>query len=364
MSEAILTTPFHQWHQTHNARMVPFAGWEMPIQYSTIVAEHQAVRKTVGLFDISHMGRLWFRGDQAQKAIETLTTCSAGALSIGRVKYAMVLNENAGIIDDILVYRTAEAEWLLVVNASNRLAVLDQLQRLEFADQVEDATQTQAMLAIQGPKAFEVLSELISVSTETLKYYRCVKTEYSGEEVLVSRTGYTGETGLEVIGSNDLLLKLADQLVPLIEKHEGALCGLGCRDTLRLEAGMPLYGHELDLQTTPLEADLEFAISWKNELFVGHEKLVAQKQSGIEKRRVALVMEGKRAAREGVQIFLAGEQEAVGQITSGTYSPTLEHPIAMGYLPVDLADSDVSLEVDLRGKRLPIQRASLPFYSR
>jgi aminomethyltransferase len=356
----MLTTPFHNWHATHGARVVDFAGWHMPIQYTTITDEHHAVRKRAGLFDIAHMGRLRFSGADASRLLDHLLTNDVSALKIGQVRYALVCCDDGGILDDVLVYRF-ETSYLLVVNASNREKILTWIeqQRGGFDAKVEDLTFDQPMVAIQGPEALGVAEKVLGIPLAAMKYYTAAEIEYAGRPAIVSRTGYTGEDGVEVIVPTAVALQLWESLS---SSTCVTPCGLGCRDTLRLEAAMPLYGHELDETIDPLTAGLEFAVKLKKPEFIGREALVRRAAAGCDQIRVGLQLTGRRIAREGAAIL--ADDTPVGRVTSGTFSPTLEKPIAMAYVNREVAGEGRQLSVDIRGQREPATVVPLPFYRR
>lgn len=359
----MLHTALHAWHTAHHGRMVDFAGWEMPVQYSSIVAEHQAVRTAAGLFDIAHMGRLKFTGPDAVRFLDYLVTNDVAGLQLGQIRYALVTNEQGGILDDVLVYRFADFH-LLVVNASNRLKILDWIERHrgKFQVAVEDLTTTHFMLALQGPKALELMEPLVDVELAGLKYYTGAPAAVQGVPGLVSRTGYTGEDGCEVIVPLASALRLWETLIER-GAAEGLLpAGLGCRDTLRLEAAMPLYGHELNEIIDPLTAGLAFGVKLGAKDFIGRAALAAIKANPKPIRRVGLELAGKRIAREGAVVF-SGDRE-IGNVTSGTFSPTLQKSIAMGYIAAAQSTVGTDVTVDIRGSREPAKVVKLPFYKR
>jgi aminomethyltransferase len=358
-----LRTPFYNWHASHGGRIVEFGGWEMPVQYSSIVAEHQAVRQAAGLFDISHMGRIRFTGPQAVGLLDHLVTNNVGSLSPGQIQYALVVNEQGGILDDVLVYRFHDFH-LLVVNASNRRKILDWIDhhKSAFNATVEDQTLSQCMLALQGPYAAKLLQPFVEHDLSSILYYHGVTTRVSGVAAIVSRTGYTGEDGFEVILPAAEGPRLWEALLEQGAAQGVLPCGLGCRDTLRLEAAMPLYGHELNDQTDPYTAGLGFAVKLDKREFIGKAALAGCKSSTSRKRRVGLELEGKRIAREGAPVLAAGSP--IGHVTSGTFSPTLQKSIAMAYVPADHAAIGTPLEVDIRGQRVAAKVVKLPFYKR
>ena len=399
-----MRTPLYDWHVAHGARMVDFAGWDMPIQYSTIIEEHQAVRQHAGLFDISHMGRLWFDGPDSLDLIQTVFTNDAATMKIGQVRYGLVCNEAGGILDDVLVYRFPQA-WLMVVNASNRDKILGWLsqQRGKRNVKVDDLTLRRGMMALQGPQALRLTTELLqaagwsgAAAIGSLKYYFSAElagpaaaTGNSGAAI-VSRTGYTGEDGFEIIVDNARLVEHCDLLLRLAQRLGIDLkpCGLGARDTLRLEAGMPLYGHELNEDIDPFQAGLAWAVKLdklsppvqgepgKIKLsppseggaggvpipWIGKTALETRRQDSTLRRRIGLELEGKRIAREGSALLAEGKE--VGRICSGTFSPTLQKTIAMGYVDPARQQVGTMLEVDIRGKTTPARVLPLPFYKR
>lgn len=359
----MLKTACYDWHVACGGRMVDFAGWEMPVQYSSIIEEHHAVRRAAGLFDIAHMGRLIFRGAEACELLDSLVTNDVTQLAVGQIRYAMVVNEQGGILDDVLIYRF-ESYYLLVVNASNRLKIVDWIAEHSggFDATVSDVTTEQFMLALQGPKAIDILNPLVTDDISALKYYTGFETTLSGITAVVTRTGYTGEDGFEVILPVEHAAEFWETLIAR-GKDVGLLpAGLGCRDTLRLEAAMPLYGHEMDESTDPWTAGLGFGVRLKAGDFIGKESLVASKKSSERLQRVGLVLEGKRIAREGALLIVGGD--TVGRVTSGTFSPTLEKSLAMGYLPKQHTDVGTVIDVDIRGKQIAATVVALPFYKR
>ncbi len=343
--------------------MVDFAGWDMPVQYSAIVPEHHAVRRAAGLFDIAHMGRLMFTGPDAAKFLNYLVTNDVASLEVGQIKYALMTNEQGGILDDVLVYRLAD-RLMLVVNASNRLKILASIAQHQtgFNVTVQDQTAEQFMLALQGPLALSILQPLVDVDLAQIKYYFGTPANLLGQAGFVSRTGYTGEDGFEVIVHAAHALTLWEALFAAGTPQGLLPAGLGCRDTLRLEAGMPLYGHELNETIDPLTAGLAFGVRLDAGEFVGRAALVAAKDNAHRLRRVGLELCGKRIAREGALVF-AGEQQ-VGRVTSGTFSPTLEKSIAMAYVPAAHAAAGTALAIEIRGQRESANVVKLPFYKR
>jgi aminomethyltransferase len=381
MTSVLSTTPLHAWHAAHGGRLVDFAGWEMPVQYTSIVDEHRATRSAAGLFDVSHMGRLLFSGPDAEAFLDRLVTRRVVGMQPGQIRYALVTNDQAGILDDVLVYRLAPttgghaaspyegASHQLVVNASNREKIIhwiDSQRRPDEQWECVDQTTHTAMLAVQGPHAVDlvrtVLGSVAGEAATRLKYYHSVVTTWAGSPLLASRTGYTGEDGWELIVPAEKAVDLWQQLLEQGRAAGAKAAGLGARDTLRLEAGMPLYGHELSETIDPLEAGLAFAVDLEGRTFAGRDVLARQVNATDRPVRVGLVLEGKRVPREGYGVLAAGQP--VGRVTSGTFSPTLERPIAMGYVQPDAALEGTNVEVDIRGRREAARVVALPFYRR
>ncbi|MBS0262267.1 MAG: glycine cleavage system aminomethyltransferase GcvT [Planctomycetes bacterium] len=360
---SLLRTPCHAWHVARGGRMVEFGGWEMPVQYTSIVTEHHAVRRAAGLFDIAHMGRLKFTGPDATRFLDNLLTNQVASLSMGQIKYSLITNEQGGILDDVLVYRLPDCH-LLVVNASNRLKIVDWIERhrQNFSVTVEDQTTTHFMAALQGPRALSLLQPLVKIDLPSIKYYYGSPATLLGQPAFVSRTGYTGEDGVEIIIPATHAQELWDRLMETGASQGLAPAGLGCRDTLRLEAAMPLYGHELNESIDPLTAGLDFAVRLHDKEFMGQTALVAIQSRTDRQRRIGLVLAGKRIAREGADVYQGDTR--VGSVTSGTFSPTLEKSIAMAYVTPAAAETGIALSVDIRGQREPATTVKLPFYKR
>lgn len=358
----MLETVLHDWHVSAGARMVDFAGWQMPIMYSSIVDEHHAVRQQSGLFDIAHMGRLWFKGTDACSFLDHILTNHVAKLEVGQVRYSLVCKEDGGILDDVLIYRFAD-RYLLVVNGANREKIVEWIgkQKEGFDFEFHDETLSSFMLAIQGPEAEAILAPHVTDDLASISYYNAIETTTFGKQSIVSRTGYTGEDGFEVI------VPLEDGVevwTSLIEAGGDSIkaCGLGCRDTLRLEAAMPLYGHEMDESVDPVTAGLTFGVKLKKDDFIGKTAIEEIKAKGDLPKRIGVGLSGRRIAREGALLMVNDQQ--VGHVTSGTFSPTLEKSIAMGYIRKEYAIPDTEIEVDIRGKREPAKIVSLPFYKR
>lgn len=343
--------------------MVDFAGWEMPVQYSSIVEEHTAVRNAVGQFDISHMGRLQFRGSVCEGFLNGILTNDTTRLKVGDVRYSLVCDKDGGILDDVLVYRLPD-RWELVVNASNREKIVSWLKHSAgFATvEFEDRTLSTGMIAVQGPKALALASEIVGTDLSGMKYYTASDMSYQGITGIVSRTGYTGEDGFELVTPSAETERLWTMLLEKGTASGIMAAGLGCRDTLRLESAMPLYGHELNQQIDPITAGLGFAVKLDKQEFIGKTALEAIKSAGVSKVRVGLILEGRRIAREESPVLVGGQE--VGVVTSGTFSPTLQKVIAMAYVTKSASAVGTRLEVSLRGTTVPAEVVALPFYKR
>jgi len=352
-------TPLFDAHVSLGARMVDFAGWDMPVQYQGILPEHQAVRTAVGIFDISHMGRLWLPGPEGISLVQRVYTNDAAQLKVGQARYGLICNEKGGILDDVLIYGHHDGRGL-VVNASNREKILAWLQGHQGTRPVSilDQTFETCMIAVQGPQALALVHGLTPADAAALPYYFSTETTYRGRICTLSRTGYTGEDGVELIVPRDLGPPLWADLL-----QKGAVaCGLGARDTLRLEAAMPLYGHELNEEIDPLQAGLSWAVKWDKGDFIGRDALQARKQDPSRPVRVGLELEGKRIARE--HAVVAKEGGPIGAVTSGTFGPTLNKVIAMAYVAPACAALGTPCQVDVRGKPAPAKVVTLPFYKR
>jgi aminomethyltransferase len=362
---AVHTTPLIDAHKALDARLIEFGGWLMPVQYSSIIEEHRAVRERVGLFDLSHMGELYVEGPDAGPALAAALVTDPPSLAIGRAHYSMICTPEGGIIDDLIVYRLAETSFLVVANAGNAGVVSDALaERLvKFKAVLDDRALATGLLAVQGPRSVEALAPLTDIDLDALRYYAIADGTVSGIPALVARTGYTGEDGFEVFVDTAQTAQLWDVLLEAVRSHDGLPIGLGARDTLRLEAGMPLYGNELDLDTTPFEAGLGRVVKLaKPDEFVGRAALEKVARDGPSRRLVGLVMEGRGIARHGYAV-LVGDRRS-GVVTSGTQSPSLGVPIAMAYVAPGDAEPGTVVDVEIRDARVPARVVDLPFYKR
>ena len=353
-------------HRALGARMIPFAGWEMPVQYTGLVEEHKAVRSAAGLFDLSHMGELYVTGPGAGDALDAAIVTTPSKLAVGKAHYSMIAAPDGGVIDDLIVYRLGDQEWLVVANASNAETVAAALnERLKgFDAKLDDASMRTSLVAIQGPLAAAILQPFVPIDLSSIKYYSGTRTTACGVPALLARTGYTGEDGFELfVGWNDGV-KVWDTLLEAGQGRGLIPAGLGARDTLRLEAGMPLYGQELDRETTPFEAGLGRVVKFdKPGTFVGRAPLEGAKDSP-RKKLVGLKITGRGIARTGYPVYLPAAQEPCGVVTSGTSSPTLGSAIAMAYVPPQYSVPGTVLEVGIRNQRASAEVVALPFYKR
>ncbi|MEJ6544209.1 glycine cleavage system aminomethyltransferase GcvT [Brachybacterium paraconglomeratum] len=375
VDQDLRSTALEAVHESLGATFTDFAGWRMPVRYDSDLAEHRAVRESAGLFDLSHMGEIHLRGPQAGEALDHAMAGKLSAVAVGRAKYTLLLTEQGGVIDDVIVYRLAEDHFLVVANASNAVVDAEEIRArvAGFDVEVDDASDRTSLIAVQGPASEQILLDLLDaedsgvegVTAEditSMKYYRFAEGTYRGGDLLVARTGYTGEDGFELYVGDDSAEELwkaltavgGDRIVP---------CGLACRDTLRLEAGMPLYGNELSRDLLPAQAGMGrvVALSSKGD-FVGREATEAAQTEALPVL-VGLAAEGRRAARAGSAVR-DGEGNEIGAVTSGVLSPTLGHPIALAYIDPSHREVGTELVVDVRGKDLPVRVVETPFYRR
>ena len=363
--DAPLATPLADRHQALGARIVEFGGWLMPLQYRGILEEHRAVRARAGLFDLSHMGELFVEGPEAAASLGYALTTDPASLKIGRAQYSMICFPDGGILDDLIVYRLADQRYMVVANASNAGAVSDALvERFAgFNVVLDDRSLATALVAIQGPRAAGILAPLTEVALDELRYYAIAEGHVAGVAALVARTGYTGEDGFEIFVDVAGAGRIWDVLIEKGESAGVVPVGLGARDTLRLEAGMPLYGNELGPDTTPFEAGLGRVVNLeKAGDFVGRDALAKAAADGPRKRLIGLIVRGRGIARHGYDVF-AGDRQT-GVVTSGTLSPTLGEPIAMAYVTPSDAEPGTILAVGVRDQRVPAEVVPLPFYKR
>lgn len=374
-------TPLFDFHVQHGGRLVPFAGWEMPVQYSSILEEHRAVREAVGLFDVSHMGEALVSGKGAEAFLDYVLPGKILGQPVGKAIYSMLCNEDGGVVDDLIVYKLTETEFLLCLNASNTQKDIDWLRAHigGFDCTLEDVSDVYAQLAIQGPLARKLLNDLAEVpegKVFDLKKFHFKESNILGFPVIVCGTGYTGEDGCEIYCHTSHAHDLAPLILQYGEKYGIRLCGLGARDSLRLEAGLPLYGHELSDTISPLEAGLGWTLDLgKAADFVGKAALLRQKAAGAPRKVVFFTLDDKRIARAGAAVFAAGApvggqstggqsacSQPVGEVLSGTQSPMLDRPIGSALICADALKEGAALEVDIRGQRYPLNLKKPPLH--
>ena len=363
------TTPLHRVHEAAGAAFTDFAGWQMPVRYSSDLAEHHAVRSSAGLFDLSHMAEIRLSGPAAAPALDYSLSSRLSTLEVGQAKYSLMLAEDAGIIDDVVVYRLAEDDFLIVANASNRDAVYPEFvaRAEEFDVTVKDETDDTAMVAVQGPQALAVMNAVSSLHSSAdidgLGYYRITPGTFEDADILIARTGYTGEDGFEIYVPSGHAEALWAAIVAAGSAHDLELCGLAARDTLRLEAGMALYGHEIDRMVRPADARLSRVVDMDKEAFVG-KRWLEDHPEPRQKILVGIQAEGKRSARAGYPVVDPGSMEPIGTVTSGALSPTLGYPIAMALIDRHHREVDTEVHLDVRGTMIPARVVALPFYRR
>jgi aminomethyltransferase len=356
------STPLNAAHRKLGARMVDFAGWDMPVQYSSVIAEHEAVRSAAGLFDVSHMGEVELTGKGALESANGLITNDLARCADGQAVYAGLLNERGGFVDDVVAYRFSPEKILICVNASNREKDFSWMQRHAKGVKPVDVGDQWSQLAIQGPKAAGIVQRLTHAKLSELSNYRFTTGQVARAQCIISRTGYTGEDGFELYCSNDQAEALwfalleegkADGLIP---------AGLGARDSLRTEMKYALYGSDIDDDHTPLEAGLGWIVKWDKGDFVGREALVAQKAAGVKRKLVGFELTGQGIPRAHYPVLKSGQK--VGEVTSGTMGPMVKKPIGMAYVPPELAAEGSTFEVEIRGRPVPAQVVKTPFWKK
>jgi len=353
-------TPLYEVHKESGARMIEFFGWEMPLSYSGVVDEHETVRTTAGLFDISHMGRLVFQGPQAEEGLQQLVTRDLHKFAPGSACYSVICNSKGGILDDVVVYKKASDDFLMVVNASNRDKILNWCKRhlSGSADiQFQDRTEATAMLALQGPATLQILGQ-----QNKLKPWHFHQTHLLDQEVMMAQTGYTGEPGVEIFVEASSAVGLWKGLMNTGGSLGLKPAGLGARDTLRLEMGYALYGNDIDEQTTPLEADLGWVVDFNKNDFIGKGALQAQQKKGLDKKLIGFKLLQPGVPRKGYKIYSNGKQ--IGTVTSGNMSPMLNKGIGMGYVQVAYSGLDCEILIEIRDKVIPAVVVKRPFYQK
>lgn len=355
-------TKFYDVHKKLGAKLVDFAGYEMPVQYSSIIDEHRAVRTSVGVFDVSHMGEIFVEGENALDFVQHITTNNASKLSDGRVQYSAMCYEDGGIVDDLLVYRFNENKYMLVVNASNKDKDFEWMKKNnKFNAELVDKSDEYSLLAVQGPNSQKVIQKLTDVKLEEIEYYHFVETKVAGVEMILSRTGYTGELGYEIyfIGDESTAEKVWNAIFEAGEEFEIKPVGLGARDSLRLEMGFCLYGNDIDKTTNPIEAGLSWITKLKKGEFIGREPIAKVKEEGVTRKLVPLTTDQKAFPRHGYDVTVDGRK--IGYVTSGTVSPILGKPIALAYVEKEYAQEGTEVNITIRDKEIPVQIVKLPF---
>lgn len=363
--EELKKTPLYDIHKSLGARMVPFAGWSMPVQYSGVIDEHRAVREAAGLFDVSHMGEIDIEGPHALDLVQMLTTNDASKLHIGQAQYSILCYPNGGIVDDALVYRFGDEHYLLCVNASNTDKDYQWIKEhagSRFRTNVRDVSSHFAQLAIQGRRTVEILNRITDKDLESIQHFSFDTAELSGADVIVSRTGYTGEDGFEIYLSPEKAAHVWESIMESGKDYGIKPIGLGARDTLRLEMKYALYGNDIDENTTPLEANLKWIVKFHKSDFIGRDSLIKQHEEGIGKKLVCLEMQERGIPRHGYEIFL--EERKIGVVTSGTMSPSLGKGIAIGYVETGFEKEGQKVHINIRGKASKARIVTPPFYRR
>jgi len=355
-------TKFYNIHKRLGAKIIEFAGYEMPVQYSSIIAEHKAVRNSVGVFDVSHMGEVFVSGEKALDFVQEITVNDASKLFPGRVQYSAMCYPDGGIVDDLLVYRLAEDKFMLVINASNIEKDFNWMkENNKFGIQLDNLSDEYSLLAIQGPNSLKVLKKISEEKFDDLEYYHFKEAGISGIDMIISRTGYTGELGYELYfrGDEEIAEKVWNKIFEAGKEFNIQPIGLAARDSLRLEMGFCLYGNDIDQTTNPLEAGLSWITKLNKGSFIGKEALLKIKSQGMKRKLSGIVTDEKAFPRHGYDLKINGRK--VGTITSGTVSPILEKPIALGYVDKDFSKEGSKINIIIRGKEIPAEVAKLPF---
>ena len=357
------STPLNAVHRASGAKMVDFGGWDMPVQYSGVIDEHHTVRNAVGLFDVSHMGEIEIHGSDAIACADSLTTNAVSKLKTGQAQYSGLLYEHGGFVDDILVHKVADDHIFICVNASNQEKDYDHIRAANrFHAVVEFSSDKYAQLAVQGPRALATLQKLTTVKLHEIRYYWFTDGEVSGTAARIARTGYTGEDGFEIYIAPAEAARIWNEILEAGREFGIKPCGLGARNTLRLESKMALYGHEIHASITPLEADLGWIVKLDKGEFVGREALARQKEQGVRRKLIGFEMRGRGIARDGYEVSVDGAP--AGWVTSGSPSPTLNKNIGLCYLPVEQARPGRAIQVTIRNQPVDAETVETPFYKR
>jgi aminomethyltransferase len=343
--------------------MVDFGGWDMPVQYSGLIDEHRTVRTAAGLFDVSHMGEIEVRGPEAMKLVDYVTTNAAARLQNGQAQYSGLLYEHGGFVDDILVHQVADDDFFLCVNASNQVKDFEHIRAVnKFDCEVEFASGKYAQLAIQGPRALEIAQSLTAIQLTQIKYYWFKDGIFAGAPSRIARTGYTGEDGIEIYIAPDCAVQVWNAILEAGRPFGIKPCGLGARNTLRLESRMALYGHEISASITPFEADLAWIVKMDKGDFIGSAALRKQLEKGLTRKLVGFEMVGRGIGRDGYEVLIDGKP--AGWVTSGSPAPTLNKNIGLCYLPIDHAKTGEPIEIVVRNQQIPARTVPTPFYKR
>ena len=362
----LMRTPLYEKHKSLGAKMVDFGGWEMPIQYTSIIEEHTATREKAGLFEVSHMGEIIVKGKNAKEVLNTLITNDINSMISKKVMYSPITNEKGGTVDDLLIYMVSDVEFLLVVNASNISKDFawfkEKISALSNSVEVINSSQDFAQIAIQGPLAQSILQKITNFDLNQINFFTFDYVEICGKKIIVSRTGYTGEDGFEIYCNKSQIEEIWDKLLAA-GKNEGLVpVGLGARDTLRLEAALPLYGHEIDDNITPVEAGLKFFVKPNTSNFIGSDILKKQIEEGTEKKLAGIELIDKGVPRSGY--IIEKDSVQIGYVTSGTYSPTFKKGIAMALLSTEMSQIGNEVDVIIRDKKIKAKIVKLPFYKK
>jgi len=363
VSNSLRVTALNPVHRQMKAKMVPFGGWDMPVEYSGIVQEHLAVRTRAGLFDVSHMGEIEIRGRQALDLVQHVTSNDASRLAVGQIQYAGLMYPQGTFVDDLLVHKMADDHYFLVVNASNQDKDFEWIrQNNRFDAQVANAGEQYSQLAVQGPEALSILRKLTAVDLAAIRYYWFTRGQVDGVDCIIARSGYTGEDGFEIYFDPRESVRVWSALLRAGAEHGLMPCGLGARNTLRLEAKMALYGHEIDETHTPLEADLGWICKLDKPAFLGRDTLLRQKQEGVKRRLAGFEVTGRGIARDGYPVYIEGAE--VGYVTSGSPAPFLKKNIGLAYLPAGMIETGREIEIGIRNQRVAARLVPTPFYKR
>ncbi|MFE3575386.1 glycine cleavage system aminomethyltransferase GcvT [Lysinibacillus sp. NPDC059133] len=365
MTNELQRTPLFEEYATHGGKTIDFGGWELPVQFSSIKEEHDAVRNRAGLFDVSHMGEILVTGPNSLEFLQNLLTNDISKIAVGQAQYNAMCYEDGGVVDDLLTYKLADNHYLLCVNASNIEKDYEWMMenQHQYDVTIDNQSEAYAQIALQGPLAEEVLQTLTDTDLQTIKYFRFqADVEVAGHKALVSRSGYTGEDGFELYGSPEDIKALWSKILEAGKDKGVVPAGLGCRDTLRFEAGLPLYGQELSATISPLEAGIGFAVKLNKEDFNGHDALVAQKENGLSRKIVGIEMIDKGIPRHGYKVLKDGQE--IGEVTTGTQLPSSKRNVGHALIDSQFATIGTELEIEIRGKHLKVVTVETPFYKR